>query len=247
MSAVDYQMKIAICDDDEHDRQNMRRLVTEYIDAKNYHIKIDEYISGESFLESDVSQYDLVILDIFMDELNGIETARRFVAEHPNMQIIFCSSSNAYAEESYDVFALRYLAKPVEREKLFVTLDRFFNIKASMRTLVYKQNRMDEWVFLNDVIWVEADGHCSIIHTKKEDITTRTTFSQICDQVNGADFVKPIRYALVSLRHVVAIPTDVFLLSNGATVPISRDLRSEMKKAFSSYKMKELLSRGGIK
>lgn len=243
---MDYQMWIAICDDDENDRKNMRRLVSEYMDMHGYHVRIDEYHTGESFLACDVCRYSLIILDIFMGELNGIETAKKLVQENPDTNIIFCSSSNTYAAESYDVRALRYLIKPVAREKLFETLDHFFCVHTSLRTLTVRKNRMEEKIFLTDIVWVEADGHRSILHTRNGDVVTRTPFSQICEQLYDADFVKPIRYALVSLQAVAAIPTDVFTLIDGTSVPISRDLRSDMKKAFLDYKMKKLLQKGGV-
>ena len=112
-----------------------------------------------------------------MGDLNGIETARRLMEDNPNTQIIFCGTSNAYAAESYDVSALRYFIKPISREKLFGTLDRFFRVHTALRTLKFKQNRMDESVYLSDTLWIEADGHKSIIHTRSEDIVTRTPFS----------------------------------------------------------------------
>lgn len=243
---MNYQMRIAICDDDRHDRQTMLHLVAEYLDLHNYHIRIDEYDSGEAFLASDVSQYDLAILDIFMGELTGIQTARKLVENHPELQIIFCSTSNAYAAESYDVAALRYFIKPISREKLFATLDRFFHVHTSLRTVTYKQNRMDEHIYMTEILWVEADGHKSILHTKKGDIVTRTSFSQICDQLKDADFIRPIRYALVSLEAVTTIPTDELILTDGSSVPISRDLRAETKKAFMDYKMRVLMRKGGV-
>ena len=246
MPPMNYQMKIAICDDDEKDRSEMRRMTAAYMDLHNYHVCIEDFPTGEAFLEKDLTQYDLVIMDIFMGQLNGIDIAKVLIQKKPDVQIIFCSSSNAYAAESYDVSALRYLIKPVEQAKLFETLDRYFHIHTSMRTLTYKLNRMDESVYLTDILWVEADGHRSIIHTINGDITTRTPFSQICDQLRGSDFVKPIRYALVSLRAVATIPTDVMTLTDGTTVPISRDQRQEMKQAFSAYKMKLLLKKGGV-
>lgn len=243
---MSYQMRIAICDDDPKDRQTMLTLVTEYLDLHNYHIGIDEFSSGEAFLASDVERYDLAILDIFMGELTGIQTARQLMEEHPKLQIIFCSTSNAYAAESYDVAALRYFIKPIAREKLFATLDRFFHVHTSLRTLTYKQNRMDEHIYIAEILWVEADGHRSILHTKKGDIVTRTSFNQICDQLKDADFIRPIRYALVSLEAVTTIPTDELTLVDGSTVPISRDLRAEMKKAFMDYKMRVLMRKGGV-
>jgi len=243
---MNYQMKIAVCDDDEKDRRTMLRLVSEYLDLHNYHVRIDEYPSGEAFLACDVSQYSLVILDIFMGELNGLETAKKLMQEYPDTQIIFCSTSDAYAVESYDVYALRYLIKPVNKERLYTTLDRFFHVHTALRTLTYKQNRMDESVFLTDILWVEANGRHCILHTKKGDISTTTSFAQICEQLSSADFVKPIRHAMVSLQAVTMIPSDVFTLTDGTTVPISRDQRTAMKKVFSDYKMRKLLQKGGV-
>lgn len=242
---MQYQIKIAICDDDEKDRSTMVALVKQYLHLHDYHIGIDEFATGEALLAADMKQYQLVILDIFMGELTGIETARRLMQEHPKLQIIFCSTSNAYAAESYDVAALRYFIKPISQEKLFATLDRFFHVHTSLRTLTYKQNRMDESIYIADILWVEADGHKSILHTRKGQIVTRTSISQIAQQLQGADFVKPIRYALVSLGAVVQIPTDVLTLSDGSTVPISRDQRANMKQAFSDFKLRQLLRKGG--
>lgn len=246
MLPMNYQMKIAICDDDEMDRAFILGLVSEYFDMHNYHIKVDVFQTGEAFLAADLTGYALVILDIYMGALNGIETAKKLIRENPGTRIIFCSSSNEFAAESYDLSALRYLVKPVQRKKLFAALDRFFSIHTSLRTLTVKQNRMEESIFLADILWVEADGHRSVLHTRNGDIITRTPFSQLCEQLNDADFVKPIRYGLVSLQAVAAIPSDVFTLVDGTTVPISRDLRPHMKKAFSDYKMRKLLEKGGV-
>lgn len=246
MRVMNYQMKIAVCDDDPADRQAMLQLVSEYLDLHNYHIGIDQYDSGEAFLATDISRYQLAILDIYMGEITGIELAKKLIEDHPRLQIIFCSSSNAHAAESYDVAALRYFIKPISREKLFGTLDRFFHVHTSLRTLTYKQNRMDESIYIVEILWVEADGHKSILHTHKGDIVTRTPFSQICDALKDADFIRPIRYALVSLEAVATIPTDALTLINGSTVPISRDSRAEVKKAFMDHKMQVLLRKGGM-
>lgn len=237
--------RIAVCDDDPTDRAAVLQLLQEYLDRLELSIRIDTFCDGESFLASDLNLYDLVILDIYMGELSGIATARRLCEEYPNMQIIFCSSSNAYAAESYEVSALRYLTKPIQREKFNTALDRFFRLKGSMRTLTFKVNRLDEQVYLDRLLWIETRDHKCILHTLDGDFETRTTFQQLLSQLDGADFVKPIRYALVSLRAVAAIPSDVFTLKNGETIPISRDRRANMRAAFTDFKMRQLLNGGG--
>lgn len=246
MSALFNKLRIALCDDLEQDRSNMLALLNKYLDRNHYVARIDTYTSGEALLAAE-EDYELVVLDIFMDRLNGIQTAEELILRDPGLQIIFCSTSNAYATESYDVAALSYLTKPVREEKLFRALDRFFHAHANLRVLTFKQNRMDEYIYLSDVLWIEAGDHKSVIHTRSGPISTGTLFKTLCEQVETADFVKPIRYACVSLQAVAAIPTDVLTLTDGTAIPISRNLRQEMKKAFSDYKMKSMLRKGGLR
>ena len=243
--AIEYKIRAAVCDDTPKDRELILGLLYQYLDERSFGIRVDEFASGEELLQADVMAYDLLILDIFMGELNGIETAKVLMERNPGAQIIFCSTSNEFAAESYDVSALRYLTKPVQKDKLFATLDRYFHAHTTLRTLNFKLNRMDEHVYLSDVLWIETGDHKCVIHTKKEQIVTRTSFAALCEQVKDADFVKPIRYALVSLGAVTTIPNDSFTLCDGSVIPISRELRADMKKAFTDYKMKTLLKKGG--
>ena len=237
--------RIALCDDDPADRDKMLRLIQDYLDKRELSIRIDLYPDGESFLSSDLSQYDLVVLDIFMGELTGVETARRLRREHPHLQIIFCSSSNSYASESYEVSALQYLTKPVQPERLCATLDRFLLAQRSLRTLTFRVNRMEEQIYVDRLLWIETRDHKCILHTLDGDFETRTPFAELFAQLKDADFIKPIRYALVSLAAVAAIPSDVLTLKNGDTIPVSRDQRQNVRNAFSAYRLKSMLNRGG--
>lgn len=240
------QLRFAICDDNAADRGEMLRLVMKYLNQNAYIAEVDTFESGEALLERDQTKYDLIFMDIFMDGENGIQIARRLMEKGIDTQIIFCSTSNEFAAESYDVSALRYMIKPVQEDKLFHTLDRYFRAHTVLRTLTYKQNRMDESVYIADVIWIEAGDHKSIIHTRSGEITTRTTIAQLLEQLDGIDFVRPIRYAVVLLKSVVAIPTDVVTLEGGTTIPVSRDQRAAVKKAFADYKMRQLMQKGGF-
>lgn len=237
------KLSIAVCDDSSDDRKTVISYLTDYLDSRGYVADIREFSSGEALLASNCEAYDLLILDIIMLGMNGIQTAHSLSDRKNGMQIIFCSSSNAYAAESYDVDALRYLTKPLSKEKFFQTLDRFFTSFTTMRTLVYRANRMEEHIMLSQVLWIEADDHKSVIHTRNGTISTTTTLTQFSKQLADADFVKPIRYALVSLASVATVPTDVLLLESGTKIPIGRGLRVDMKKAFLAYKTRCLIQK----
>jgi len=133
------------------------------------------------------------VLDIMMGALSGIETAHRLNDRRDGTRIILCCDSNAFASESYDVEALRYLIKPISQDKLHRALDRYFTAYNALKTLSFRRNRRDESVYLSDVFWIEAGDHKSIIHTRQGSIETSTIFKKFCEQLEGEDFIHPIR------------------------------------------------------
>ncbi len=242
------RLKIAICDDREEERLRFRSLISQFLDSRHLVAEIEEYSSGEALLNADVKKYNLIILDIIMGELNGIETAAKIRELSSEVQIVFCSTTGEYAADSYDVSALYYLIKPVSEEKFYATLDLFFGKFENLRTITYKINRLDETVPVSDVIYIESgSNHTTHIYTKSEEIITRTSLSELMSQLDGADFVVPIRYAAVNLNFAATVPSDVIALSNGTAIPVSRDRRQSTKNAYMEFKRKQLLKKGGFK
>ena len=229
------KIRIALCDDNDMERRIIRFMINQYIKEHEYAIQLEEFSSGDVLLKSDVTTYDLVILDIYMGGLNGIDTAKELLHIHPKGKIIFCSSSNEFAEESYDVEAFRYLVKPLSTEKLHQCLDRFFRLCKDKNVLEYKYQRTVRSMLLKDVIWIEAAGRHSIIHTEKEQIETNTSLAEFAEKLMSADFVKPIRYALVSLKEVTEVTADTLVLTGGTKIPVSREKRKEIQEAFMQF------------
>ena len=128
---------------------------------------------------------------------------------------------------------------------LILGLVAVFSAVILIRTLNFKVNRLDEQVYVSDIYWIEADGHKCTIHTRNGSISTRTTLAQLEEQLEGLHFVRPIRYALVSIAAVAAIPSNVLTLVNGETIPISRDQKANMTQAYMEHKMRSLMQKGG--
>lgn len=164
---MNQEIKIAVCDDLAEDRENITRLLSEYTDKNNLYVKIEEFSSGEAFLSSDTSVYSLVFMDIFMSGMNGMETAKKLISRNSRVQIVFGSTSTEFAAEAFDIEALHYMVKPVGKEKLFHILDRFFDSVYSLRTVNVKVGRLEESIYISDILYVEADGKRAKIHTKK--------------------------------------------------------------------------------
>lgn len=229
------RMRIALCDDSDIERRIIRFLLDKYIKEHDYSVVVEEFVSGEELLKNHVMDYDLVILDIYMSGLNGIDTAKELMRTHPKEKIIFCSASNEFAEESYDVEAFRYLVKPISEEKLFQSLDKFFQRYSEQQVLEYKYQRTVRKMLLKDVLWIEAEGRHTIIHTQKEQVETNTSLSEFAKKLSGVEFVKPIRYALVHWQAVAAVTNDTMVLKDGTKIPVSRENRKEIQEAFMRF------------
>ena len=241
------QLRCAVCDDLQNERDIIFSLLNTYMDTHGYVAAIDLFSSGEELLAADTSVYELIILDIFMGEKTGIATAEELMQRKENAKIIFCSTSNEFAAESYEVNALRYLTKPIAEDKFFKTLDRYFEAYTAMQTLTYKKDRLDESILISEILWIEADRHKCILHTVSgEGIAATTSFAQFWEQLKEYDFIKPIRYAIVSMRMIAAIPTNELKLRDGTVIAIGRDQRQVVKDAYMNYKMKTLLKRSEV-
>ena len=125
-------MKIAIVDDLQEDRLEVREIIDEFcLNSfeklnKEIDITIDEFCSGEDFLSNfKPNCYDIILLDIYMDKLTGMDTAREIFALDRSCNLIFLTTSNDYIFDSFEVKAVFYIIKPIilNKDKLFTALD----------------------------------------------------------------------------------------------------------------------------
>ncbi len=243
MNQIEQTISIAITDDCAADRAALRALCSAYLDEHDLVAAIDEFDSAESFLAAAPDNYALAFLDIYMSGQNGMDAAKALVADRKKTRLVFCSTSGEFAAESYEVAALHYLIKPAEKERVFRVLDRFFAEHRAKRTVTLKVGRQKETILLSDILYVEAENKRCKFFTKHGIITASESFAAVCERLPSAEFVKPIRYALVSLHEVIAVPTDVLRLSTGDEIPVSRGERARVKEAFARFKWQQSLLR----
>ena len=118
--------RIAICDDEQLDIKYIKELLHIWQEETNISLQIETFNSAESFLfhYADDKLYDIIFLDIELGGMDGVTIAKKIRKENKTVQIIFISGYSDYIAEGYEVEALHYLLKPVNKEKLFSVLDR---------------------------------------------------------------------------------------------------------------------------
>lgn len=169
-------MRVALVDDNKNDLA----LLHEYISEQTAHsCQIDTFSSGESFLSCwQIGAYDLVVLDIFMGKMTGIEVAEKLRESDKNVHIAFGTSSNEFASESYDLNACYYLCKPFQADKVKAMLDRIGSDEIDRMRSVKLPDGQN--VILRNVIYIDCASHIVTIHcTDGESIVSRNSFAEI--------------------------------------------------------------------
>ena len=118
--------KIAICDDSSADAVYVSGFVEAWAKERGYAVQLQKFSSAEQFLfhYAEDKQYDILLLDVEMGEMDGVSLAKRVRQENETMQIVFITGYSDYISEGYEVAALHYLMKPVKGEKLFSEIPR---------------------------------------------------------------------------------------------------------------------------
>lgn len=118
--------RIAICDDEQNQIEYITSIVASWSAHEGHGCEIRTFASAEAFLfeyEEDKA-YDILLLDVEMKNINGIELAKRIRKDNNRAEIIFITSHFEFVGEGYEVDALHYLIKPISLEKLTQVLTK---------------------------------------------------------------------------------------------------------------------------
>lgn len=238
-------VRIAICEDSDSDRRELKTQILKYLDENGLYVSIDEFHSGEDFLKTDLSEYNLVFMDIFMEGINGMETARVLMDKNKRVQVVFTSTSIEFAAEAFSIEALHYIVKPVDEKQLYRVLDKFIDGLYSIKTVEIKVKRLVEDIYISDILYVEAAGKKNVIHMKNGVVEASQSLAEMAQILPADSFEMPIRWALVSMREVTAVYAGKLVLSDQTEIPVSRYKREEFKKKFADFRWTDMRRRMG--
>lgn len=145
------KLNIAIIDNDALFRKSIAASVDKWAKKSKISAAVNEYSSAEAFLFAyeEKKDYDLLLLDIEMAGISGVEMAERIRREDETIQIVFITGYPEYMCRGYDLSALHYLLKPVSDEKLSEVLGRAMkNIKKAIIESFSQQTEAKKWLRL---------------------------------------------------------------------------------------------------
>jgi DNA-binding LytR/AlgR family response regulator len=242
-------LKIAVCDDHKEDLQKIQILLEEYLQSHlGLTAKVETFLGGSDLLAhiEEYGSFDCYILDILMPEQNGIAVGKRLRSMGDKGEVIFLTSSNDYAADSYDVRAFFYLLKPVEKEKLFHVLDDAVKklTQREEKAFILETRDGPRRILLENVLYAEREGRVMRCHCTDGIVDSQTLRGTFHDA--AAPLLADPRFYLcgasfvLNFQHISGVNGQEALLDNGQTVILPRRAAMEFKRAWGNYWLEEM-------
>ena len=225
--------KIAICDDFEQDAKYIASAVNKWAEKERILLDVEVFPSADSFLfhYADHKDFDIMLLDIEMPSMSGIELAKKIRLENDAVQIIFITGYIDYISEGYDVAALHYLMKPLSEDKLSEVLNRaVLKIRKNEKSLFLSISGEMVRILIYQIKYLEVQQNYVTVHAKK-DYTVKKTLGEFESELDER-FYRIGRSFIVNLSCIDKITKNSVHLSDGSVIPLPRGQYESLNKAF---------------
>lgn len=241
-------LRIAICDDNVADLSNMVSIINSYKALKS-DMHIIEYKAFNSALDlisamESGQQYDLLLLDILMPFMTGMEVAKEIRQFNQDIKIIFSTSSSEFAVESYSVGAYYYVLKPISKDKLFIILDKVLAEMESQADISFfiKGKIGLTRVYLNKLEFAEVIGRTIFYHlTDGSVLEAIGSMSELEKKLlPNPCFIKPHRSYIVNMEHIDTLSQREIKMRSHSSALIAKANYSTVKSKYMSFAFKKL-------
>lgn len=233
-------VKIAICDDDENAIYLHDRIVRNSLQDCGIGYEITHYVQSNNLLydiTDDGVFYDLLLLDIEMPIMNGMDLSKRVKTYLPNIKIIFVTSHMEYALDAFELSIFRYIPKSSLETKLPIAVKdaaKLIELETGKEYLICTASRMEK-IPLNDIFYIMRDGKNACIVSCQGTAKVRKSLQKVFEELSTSEFLFIDRGYIVNIIHIMKISNGMAVIKNGEQLPISRSHLQEVKQAINKF------------
>ncbi|MGL5718249.1 MAG: LytR/AlgR family response regulator transcription factor [Paraclostridium sp.] len=215
---------IAICEDDS----SQRDLLTTYLNRVFIDLGVDstiqEFSSGEELLRDYPDKVDILFLDIQMDKLTGMDTARKIREFDTKVEIVFTTAILDYIHEGYEVRAYRYLIKPLEYNCILKHTKACIHDLIDRKCTIAIKDRLETAIIqIDEILYIEVLRKEITIYTKDNRCSFKTSLKSIEDTLLKKSFFRCHRSYLINLKKVTWLrEKENLVIIDNYEVPLSR-------------------------
>lgn len=224
--------QVAIVDDSTADAEFVQGILNQWAQLRQVSIRSEVFPSAERFLfrYAGEKHWDILLLDIEMGAMDGVTMAKRVRQDNEAVQIVFITGYSDYIAEGYEVAALHYLMKPVNREKLLAVLDRALEKrKQEERCLNLEANGEMVRIPFYEIRYLDVRQNYVTVHAKA-DYTVKRALGEFEKELDGR-FFRAGRAVVLNLKYIQRVTKTEVRLSDGTVLPLPRGAYEPLNRA----------------
>ena len=224
--------RVAIVDDSGVDAEFVQCILKAWADQRQVNIQTEAFTTAEAFLfrYAEDKRWDILLLDIEMGAMDGVTMAKRVRQDNEAVQIVFITGYSDYIAEGYEVAALHYLMKPVNREKLLIVLDRAME-KRKQEERCLNLEAYGEMVRIPfyEIRYLDVHQNYVTVHAKA-DYTVKRTLGDFEKELDDR-FCRVGRGMILNLKYIQRVTKTEVRLSDGTVLPLPRGAYEPLNRA----------------
>ncbi len=228
--------RIAIVEDDPADSKKLEEYLSLYRDEHDLSLEVSVFPSGLPFIVDYKPNYDVILLDIDLPHMTGMEVARKIREVDHDVCLIFITYMAKYAVEGYSVNALDFLVKPVGYVNFSLKLKKALDYRDRIQKkelILMTATRMQR-LLLDDIYYVEVLNHTLVYHTRSGELAERGSIKEREAELERYDFARCNNSFLVNLRYVQSMAAGTVVVQ-GRVIPIGRTKKKEFLRRLTEF------------
>lgn len=228
-------MKIAVCDDEQIYIDNIVELLDIFSDKYNIDFEKSTFINSAEVMSCDI-KFDIAVLDVEMDNMNGINLGGKLREQNPNIILIYVTAHKKYLDDALNLNAVRFFEKPLNEQRFFKGLqDAIKRIDNSTISFYLKDKKTMERILAQDIIFVEIENRKTKIVTHNKEYHSNHHISFWQDNLTSTIFISPHKSYIINFNYVTAYERDYIILDGRYKVNIARNKQSDFYQKFMRF------------
>ncbi len=230
-------LHIAYVEDDAETAATLKGYMGRYAAENDIIIEAEHFDNAEKLIYNYGHRYDLLLLDIQLGGMTGMEAAEAVRKLDPVVSIIFITSLVQYAVKGYEVDALDFIVKPVSYSRFALKMDKAMRVIGHNQEVSLSVSTKLGIKILSsrDIQYIEVSNHDLVYHTGKESYLARGSLGAVEEKLRESHFLRISASYLVNLEYITAVDGSALTMKNGDSVWISRAKKREVMTAIAEY------------
>ncbi len=228
-------VKIAICDDEQLYIDNIVKHLDFFSIDNNIDFEQSIFTNAEDMLSSEL-KYDIAILDVEMDNMNGIKLGEELRKRNPHIILIYVTAHKKYLDDALNLNAARFFEKPLDSQRFYRGLrDAIKRIDNTSISFYLKDKKVTERISAQDIIFVEIKKRKTKVVTRDKEYHSDHHISFWRDNLTSTIFISPHKSYIINFNYVTAYERDYVILDEQYKVSIARNKQADFYRKFMRF------------